>query len=90
LKRFGIEPDGLALGQYDGVMMALTLMSKGAKTAEELRAAFQRESYEGVAMTYKSNGRGDLSHDADIVCWDGTSRIPKVAMHYSGDELILK
>ena len=34
MKRFGIEPDGLALGQYDGVMMALTLISKGAKTPE--------------------------------------------------------
>ena len=90
LKRFGIEPDGLALGQYDGVMMALTMMATGAKTAEDLRDALQRESYQGVAMIYKSNGHGDLAHDADIVCWDGTSRIPKIAAHYAGDELILK
>jgi branched-chain amino acid transport system substrate-binding protein len=90
LKRFGIEPDGLALGQYDGVMMALTLMSKGAKTAEDLRAALQKESYQGVAMTYKSNGHGDLAHDAEIVCWDGTSRIPKIVAQYAGDQLVLK
>ena len=90
VKRFGIEPDGLALGQYDGVMMALTLFAKGAKTPEDLRAALQRETYEGIAMTYKSNGHGDLSHDADIVCWDGTSRIPKIVGHYSGDQLVLK
>jgi 5-methylthioadenosine/S-adenosylhomocysteine deaminase len=90
LKRFSIEPDGLALGQYDGVMMALTLTSKGAKTAEDLRAALQKESYQGVAMTYKSNGRGDLAHDAEIVCWDGTSRIPKIVAHYAGDQLVLK
>src|SRR3984957_6591550 len=88
--RFGIEPDGLALGQYDGVMMALTLIAKGAKTPEELRAALQKETYEGVAMTYKSNGKGDLSHDAEIVCWDGTSRIPKVVAHYSGADMVLK
>jgi branched-chain amino acid transport system substrate-binding protein len=90
LKRFNLEPDGLALGQYDGVMMALTLMAKGAKTPEDLRAALQKETYQGVAMTYKSNGHGDLSHDADIVCWDGTSRIPKIVAHYAGEQLILK
>jgi branched-chain amino acid transport system substrate-binding protein len=90
LKRFGLEPDGLALGQYDGVLMALTLMSKGAQTPEDLRAALQRETYQGVAMTYKSNGHGDLAHDAEIVCWDGTSRIPKIVAHYAGDQLVLK
>jgi branched-chain amino acid transport system substrate-binding protein len=90
LKRFGIEPDGLALGQYDGVMMILSLLAQGATRPEELRQALQRETYEGVAMTYKSNGHGDLSHDADIVCWDGTSRIPKIMRHYSGEQLILK
>ena len=89
-KRFGLEPDGLALGQYDGVMMALTLISKGAKTPEDLRAALQKESYAGVAMTYKSDGKGDLAHDADIVCWDGTSRIPKIEAHYAGPEMVLK
>ena len=88
--KFGIEPDGLALGQYDGVMMVLTLIAKGAKTPEELRAALQKETYEGVAMTYKSNGKGDLSHDAEIVCWDGTSRIPKVVAHYAGPDMVLK
>lgn len=88
-KRFGVEPDGLALGQYDGVMMALTLIAKGAKTPDELRAAFHNATYKGVAMTYKSNGRGDMSHDADIVCWDGKSRIPKIAEHYAGKGLVL-
>lgn len=89
-KRFGLEPDGLALGQYDGVKMALTLIAKGADTPEKLRAALQKETYEGVAMTYKSNGHGDLAHDADIVCWDGTSRIPKIVAHYAGAEMVLK
>jgi branched-chain amino acid transport system substrate-binding protein len=90
MKRFGLEPDGLALGQYDGVMMVLSLIAKGTKTPEELRAALQTETYKGIAMTYKSNGHGDLAHDAEIVCWDGTSRIPKIVAHYSGDQLVLK
>ena len=88
--RFGIEPDGLALGQYDGVMMTLKLISDGAETAADLVAALNTTTYKGVAMTYKSNGHGDMAHDADIVCWDGNSRIPHIARHYSGAELILK
>jgi len=43
-----------------------------------------------VAMTYKSNGHGDMAHDADIVCYDGTTRIPNIAKHYAGEELTLK
>jgi branched-chain amino acid transport system substrate-binding protein len=87
--RFGIEPDGLALGQYDGVMMALSLIAKGANTPSALIEALNTSTYKGVAMTYKSNGKGDLAHDADIVCWDGTSRIPKIVAHYAGNELLL-
>ena len=89
-QRFGIEPDGLALGQYDGVRMALKLIGEGADTAEKLRAAFHEASYQGVAMTYKSDGEGDMAHDADIVCWDGSSRVPSVAAHYAGEEMVLK
>jgi branched-chain amino acid transport system substrate-binding protein len=87
--RFGLEPDGLALGQYDGVMMALSLISKGATTPAALIQALNAGTNKGVAMTYKSNGKGDMAHDADIVCWDGTSRIPKVVAHYAGAELLL-
>ena len=47
-------------------------------------------TYEGVAKTYKSNGHGDMAHDADVVCYDGSSRIPTVARHYSPDELMMK
>jgi len=90
-KRFGVEPDGLALAQYDGVAMAIHLIGKNnVTTAEEMRAALDSGTYVGVAKTYKSDGNGDMAHDADVVCYDGTSRIPTVARHYSPDELILK
>ena len=90
-ERFGVEPDGLALAQYDGVAMAIDLIAKsGVTTAEQMREALASATYEGVAKTYKSNGNGDMAHDADVVCYDGTSRIPTVARHYSPDELILK
>ena len=90
LAKFGIEPDGLALGQYDGTMMALQMIAEGATNAEQMQQALSTSTYEGVAMTYKSSGNGDMAHDADIVCWDGSSRIPGIAKHYAGDQLILK
>jgi branched-chain amino acid transport system substrate-binding protein len=88
--RFHEEPDGTALGMYDGVMMALTLVAQGDNTPAKLAKALNTETYKGVAMTYHSNGHGDMAHDADIVCWGGTSRTPKIAAHYSGAQLILK
>jgi branched-chain amino acid transport system substrate-binding protein len=90
MAKFNQEPDGLALGQYDGVMMALQMIANGATTAEEMRDALASSTYEGVAMTYKSSGGGDMAHDADIVCYDGKTRIPVIAKHYSGEELVLK
>jgi len=90
-KRFGVEPDGLALAQYDGVAMAIALIAKNnVTTAEEMRAALASGTFEGVAKTYKSDGKGDMAHDADVVCYDGTSRIPTVARHYAPHELILE
>jgi len=88
--KFGVEPDGLALGQYDGMMMALSLIAGGADTPEKLIAGFHNTTYKGVAMTYKSNGKGDMAHEAEIVCWNGTNPIPAVAIHYTGQELVLK
>jgi branched-chain amino acid transport system substrate-binding protein len=87
--RFHQQPDGLALGQYDAVEAALTVIAAGAHTPEAVRAALNTVTYPGVAMTYKSNGHGDMAHDADIVCWDGSSRIPHIAAHYAGAQLIL-
>jgi branched-chain amino acid transport system substrate-binding protein len=87
-KRFGVEPDGLALAQYDGVAMAIDLIVKNnITTAEEMRDALANGTYEGVAKTYKSDGNGDMAHDAEVVCYDGTSRIPSVARHYTAEEL---
>ncbi|HYN00146.1 MAG TPA: ABC transporter substrate-binding protein [Aestuariivirgaceae bacterium] len=90
-KRFSIEPDGLALGQYDGVAMAIHLIAtQGVSTAEAMRDALSKATYEGIGTTYKSDGKGDMAHDADVVCYDGKTRIPKVARHFSPDELVLK
>jgi branched-chain amino acid transport system substrate-binding protein len=81
-KAYNADPDSFAMAQYDGTMMALQAMAKGARTPDQLRAALSEGSYDGLAMTYKSNGRGDMAHSAVVICFDGTSRTPTVAKHY--------
>jgi branched-chain amino acid transport system substrate-binding protein len=34
-------------------------------------------------MTYQSDGKGNMAHDAIIVCYDGASRTPRIAKRYS-------
>lgn len=79
---FGTEPDGFALGQYDGVMMLLEAVAKGAKTNEDIRNALATGTYKGLAMTYKSDGKGSMAHSGVIVCYDGKTRIPRIAKRY--------
>jgi branched-chain amino acid transport system substrate-binding protein len=81
-KAFNTEPDAFAVGQYDGIAMTLDAVAHGAKTAADVTKALSTMSYKGLAMTYKSNGRGDMAHSAVIICYDGKSRVPQVAKHY--------
>jgi branched-chain amino acid transport system substrate-binding protein len=80
--RFDAEPDAFALGQYDAMRMALTAIADGAATPRALRDRLAAMEYEGLAMTYKSDGTGNMAHDAVIVCYDGESRVPRVAARY--------
>jgi branched-chain amino acid transport system substrate-binding protein len=79
---FQTEPDAYALGQYDGVAMVLKAVEEGAKTPEDVRAYLSEKSFKGIAMTYKSDGAGNMAHSAEIVCYDGKTRIPKVVKRY--------
>lgn len=79
---YGGEPDAFALGQYDGMRMVLRAVVGGAATADAVRAALSSQTYEGLAMTYRSDGRGNMAHSAVIVCYDGTSRVPVLVKRY--------
>jgi branched-chain amino acid transport system substrate-binding protein len=81
-QEFGSEPDGFALGQYDGVMMVLDAVAKGARNAEDVRRALASSRHDGLAMAYKSDGTGNMAHSALIVCFDGTSRVPQIVKRY--------
>jgi branched-chain amino acid transport system substrate-binding protein len=81
-KEFAAEPDAYALAQYDGARMVLAALAAGAATPEKLRETLSRESYQGIAMRYRSDGAGNMAHSAIIVCYDGSGRTPKVVQHY--------
>ena len=38
--------------------------------------------YDGLAMSYESDGQGNMAHDAVIICYDGTSRTPAIVKRY--------
>lgn len=81
-QEFKTDPDGFAVGQYDATAMILDAASHGATTAEEMRKSLSSGSFKGLAMTYKSDGRGNMAHSAVIICYDGISRTPKIARRF--------
>jgi branched-chain amino acid transport system substrate-binding protein len=81
-REFGGEPDGFALGQYDGMRMVLKALESGARTPEAVTKYLSGATFEGLAMTYRSDGTGNMAHSAVIVCYDGQTRVPKVVKRY--------
>jgi branched-chain amino acid transport system substrate-binding protein len=81
-KAHGSDPDAYALAQYDGTAMVLHAIGAGARTPDAVRGALAAESYKGIAMTYRSDGAGNMAHSAIIVCYDGTSRTPRIVKRY--------
>ena len=81
-KRFQTLPDAFALAQYDGMNMVITALRSGAKTAMDIRNWLATNTFNGLAMKYKSDGKGNMGHDATIVCYDGTTKTPKITKKY--------
>jgi branched-chain amino acid transport system substrate-binding protein len=77
--RFKAEPDAFALAAYDAVRAVLQTWQTGKAVPEALASG----PIKGLAMTYVSDGKGNMAHDAIIVCYDGTSRTPKIVKRYS-------
>ena len=82
VKQFGTKPDAFALHQYDAVSMYLNALAQGATTASGVQQALSAETFDGLAMTYKSDGRGNMAHDAVIICYDGQDRTPEIVRRY--------
>jgi branched-chain amino acid transport system substrate-binding protein len=80
--KYGAAPDAYAIQQYDGLMMALTAVKDGAKSPADVQKYMSTHDYQGVGMSYKSDGKGNLAHSVVIVCYDGSSLTPKLVKRY--------
>ena len=82
------EPDAFAASQYDATNMLGTVIAGLRKAGSPVTPAAVRDKlatdrFEGVVTTYRSDGKGNMAHEAEIVCFDGTSRVPRVVERYS-------
>ncbi|WP_374441234.1 ABC transporter substrate-binding protein [Stella sp.] len=80
--RFQVEPDAFALAQYDGISMVLDAVAAGARSGPAVREHLASQAYDGLAMRYRSDGRGNMAHDAVILCYDGRDRTPRIVRRY--------
>lgn len=87
--RFSTDPDAFALAQYDGAAMLVAAKQAGATGPAEVRDWLAANRHEGLAMTYKSDGKGNMAHDAVIVCYDGRSRVPAIVKRYANIDGVL-
>ena len=88
-QRFSTDPDAFAMAQHDGINMVLRALADGASSAQEVRDWLASRTFVGLAMTYKSDGKGNMAHDAVIVCYDDESRIPVVVKRYHNVDGVL-
>ena len=84
------DPDAFAAAQFDAVHMLGHILgeltrAKEALTPAAVQARLAREEWKGVVTTYKSDGRGNMAHEAEIICYDGTSRVPVPVARYKID-----
>lgn len=77
------EPDAFAAAQFDAVNMLGGILRDKAIDPAAVRERLAKDTYKGVVTTYRSDGKGNMAHEAEIVCYDGTSRTPKVVERYS-------
>ncbi|HZQ00810.1 MAG TPA: ABC transporter substrate-binding protein [Reyranella sp.] len=80
---YGSEPDAYAATQFDAVHMLGRILAGKPASPAAVRERLAHDEYKGVVTTYRSDGKGNMAHEAEIVCYDGTSRVPKVVQRYS-------
>lgn len=78
------DPDAYAAAQYDSVRMLAGILKEVGPggTPDAVRARLSGGTYRGIAGTYRSDGKGNMAHEAEIVCYNGTDRIPHVVARY--------
>jgi branched-chain amino acid transport system substrate-binding protein len=85
---YGNDPDAFAAAQFDAVHMLGHILGELVRTKQPItpqavHARLSSEEWKGVVTTYKSDGKGNMVHEAEIICYDGASRVPALAARYN-------
>ncbi|TWT05632.1 ABC transporter substrate-binding protein [Reyranella sp. CPCC 100927] len=88
-REYQADPDAFAVAEYDavrmlGVMVDEIVKAKGvdAVTGDAVRARLSTMRWPGLATEYWSDGKGNMAHEALIVCYGGTDRVPAIRSKY--------
>jgi branched-chain amino acid transport system substrate-binding protein len=52
-------------------------------TPTAVRDRLASSTYQGLVTTYRSDGKGNMAHEAEIVCYDGSDRVPRPVARYT-------
>ena len=86
---YNSDPDAFAAAQFDAVHMLGRVVGELSReggsnvTPAKLRERLGTARYQGVVTTYWSDGKGNMAHEAEIVCFDGNDRVPRPVERYS-------
>jgi branched-chain amino acid transport system substrate-binding protein len=85
---YNSDPDAFAAAQFDAVHMLGRVVGDLARegtnaTPTKVRERLATARYQGVVTTYWSDGKGDMAHEAEIVCFDGNDRVPRPVERYA-------
>jgi branched-chain amino acid transport system substrate-binding protein len=62
--------------------MVLAAVASGNTTPDEIRRYLSEISHHGLAMDYASDGKGNMAHDAVIICYNGKDHRPEIVKRY--------
>ena len=84
---YGNDPDAFAAAQFDAIGMLAQVVRQLRQdgqpvTGQSVRDRMASGTYRGVVTTYRSDGKGNMAHEAEIVCFDGASRTPRPTARY--------
>jgi branched-chain amino acid transport system substrate-binding protein len=85
---YSSDPDAFAAAQFDAVGMLANVIASlraagSSVTGSAVRERLAAGTYRGLVTAYRSDGKGNMAHEAEIVCFDGTDRVPKPMARYT-------
>ena len=72
----GSRRDAVAVDGATGETLWMYRLQEGERGDRAVRT-------QNRGLAYWSDGKGDMAHEAEIVCFDGTDRVPKPMVRYS-------